>query len=255
MRRFDRLVLPLVAGVLAVALWTAAVRLSHTNVFPSPWGVVLGMRELFGKGLLWRYIGDSLRRVLTGYGLALVLGIPAGLALGWHRNLAAAFDPVIQMCRPISPLAWMPLAILFFGVAEAAPISLIFLGAFFPIVVAAANGVRSVPAIYLQAGRNFGLSTPEVLRRVVFPAALPQVLVGLRISLGIAWLVVVAAEMIAVDSGLGYLIIDSRNAGKRYDLVVAGMLLIGLIGFLLDFAVRRLEKLKAVRWGFSAEAA
>ncbi len=251
----ERVALPLAAASLALGLWAAAVRLSHSSVFPSPAKVLAGTRELVGKGLLWGYVADSLRRVLTGYLLALVLGIPAGLALGWHRNLAAAFNPLIQMGRPISPLAWMPLAIVFFGVSEAAPVFLIFLGAFFPIVVAAMNGVRSVPAIYVQAGRNFGLSTPQVLFRVVFPAALPQVLVGLRIALGIAWLVVVAAEMIAVDSGLGYLIIDSRNAGKRYDLVVAGMLLIGVIGLGLDLLVRRLERLKSVRWGFAGEAA
>ena len=250
----ERLALPLAAAALLLAVWTVAVKVSHTNVFPSPWNVFTGLRELVGKGVLWRYILDSLRRVLTGYGLALVVGVPAGLALGWSRNLASAFNPVVQMCRPISPLAWMPLAILWFGVAEAAPIFLIFLGAFFPIVVATMNGVKSVPVIYMQAGRNFGLSTAGVLRKVVFPAALPQVLVGLRLSLGIAWLVVVAAEMIAVDSGLGYLIIDSRNAGKRYDLVVAGMLLIGLIGLGLDILVRRLETLKSVRWGFVGDA-
>lgn len=247
--------LPVAAAVVLLLVWTAAVKVSHTNVFPSPWKVVTGMRELIGKGVLWRYILDSLRRVLTGYGLALVCGVPAGLALGWSRNLAAAFNPVVQMCRPISPLAWMPLAILWFGVAESAPIFLIFLGAFFPIVVATTNGVKSVPVIYMQAGRNFGLSTVGVLRKVVFPAALPQVLVGLRLALGIAWLVVVAAEMIAVDSGLGYLIIDSRNAGKRYDLVVAGMLLIGVIGLGLDILVRRLERLKSVRWGFQGDVA
>ena len=246
--------MPLAAAAALLLVWTMAVKLSHTNVFPSPWNVLSALRELVGKGVLWRYILDSLRRVLTGYGLALVIGIPAGLALGWSRNLAAAFNPVVQMCRPISPLAWMPLAILWFGVAEAAPIFLIFLGAFFPIVVATMNGVKSVPAIYMQAGRNFGLSTAGVLRKVVFPAALPQVLVGLRLALGIAWLVVVAAEMIAVDSGLGYLIIDSRNAGKRYDLVVAGMLLIGIIGLGLDVLVRRLETLKSVRWGFMRDA-
>ncbi|MEO6324690.1 MAG: ABC transporter permease [Thermoanaerobaculia bacterium] len=253
--RLEKIALPLAAAALLLFVWTAAVKLSHTNVFPSPWKVVTGMRQLVGRGVLWQYIYDSLRRVLTGYGLALLVGVPAGLALGWSRNLASAFDPVVQMCRPISPLAWMPLAILWFGVAEAAPIFLIFLGAFFPIVVATMNGVKSVPAIYLQAGRNFGLSAAGVLRRVVLPAALPQVLVGLRLSLGIAWLVVVAAEMIAVDSGLGYLIIDSRNAGKRYDLVVAGMLLIGLIGLGLDVLIRRLEKLESVRWGFIGDAA
>src|SRR6185295_13452040 len=131
-----------------------------------------------------------------------------------------------------------------------AAIFLIFLASFFPVVVSTVNGVRNVPPMFRNAGRNFGLSPAALLLRVVFPAALPQVLVGLRIALGIAWLVVVAAEMIAVDSGLGYLIIDSRNAGKRYDLVVAGMLLIGLIGLGLDWGMRRIEKWKAVRWGY-----
>ena len=107
-----------------------------------------------------------------------------------------------------------------------------------------------VPSIYRRAGRNFGLSPPQILARVVFPAALPQILIGLRIALGIAWLVVVAGEMIAVDSGLGYLVIDSRNSGKRYDLVVAAMLIIGVIGLGLDLLFRQIEKIRSVRWGF-----
>ena len=254
-RRAERVLLPLAAAFVALVVWAVFVKVSKTNVFPSPWKVVTGLRELLGKGVLWKYILDSLRRVVTGYGIALGLGIPAGLALGWYPRLASAFNPVIQMCRPISPLAWMPLAIVWFGVSEAAPTFLIFLGAFFPVVVATMNGVKSVPAIYVQAARNFGLSSFTILRTVVLPAALPQVLTGLRLALGIAWLVVVAAEMIAVDSGLGYLIIDSRNAGKRYDLVVAGMLLIGIIGLGLDTLARRLERLKSVRWGFQGESA
>jgi len=252
--RFEMVLWPLVTALVVLAIWQAGVKISHTNVFPTPAKVALGLLQLVKRGVLWGYVTDSLRRVASGYLAALVLGIPCGMLLGSAPRLASAFNPVIQMCRPISPLAWMPLAIVWFGVSEAAPTFLIFLGAFFPIVVASMNGVRSVPSMYLQSGRNFGLSRAALLRRVVFPAALPQVLTGLRIALGIAWLVVVAAEMIAVDSGLGYLIIDSRNAGKRYDLVVAGMLLIGLIGLLLDTLVRRLEKLKAVRWGFLTEA-
>jgi NitT/TauT family transport system permease protein len=105
--------------------------------------------------------------------------------------------------------------------------------------------------MYIHAGRNFGLSAPALLSRVIFPAALPRVLSGLRVALGVAWLVVVAAEMIAVNSGLGYLVIDSRNAGKRYDLVIAAMLLIGVIGLLLNTLVRQVERLRAVRWGFN----
>ena len=111
-----------------------------------------------------------------------------------------------------------------------------------------------MPIIFRRAGRNFGLSPTQILAKVVFPAALPQILIGLRIALGVAWLVVVAAEMIAVDSGLGYLVIDSRNSGKHYDLVVAAMLVIGLIGLALDFGFRRLERMRSVRWGFRHES-
>jgi NitT/TauT family transport system permease protein len=155
------------------------------------------------------------------------------------------------MLRPISPLAWIPVAIAWFGIGPLAPIFLIFLAAFFPVLVSTADGVRQVSPTVRDTGRNFGLRPALLLWRVIFPAALPQILIGLRLALGIAWLVVVAAEMIAVDSGLGYLIIDSRNAGKRYDLVVSGMLSIGLIGLTLDFGIRRLERLKSIRWGFS----
>jgi len=199
------------------------------------------------------YIVDSLRRVTVGFVLGMVLGIPVGLWLGWNPTAGHVVNPVIQMIRPISPIAWIPLSIVWFGVGDGAAIYLIFLSAFFPIVVAAMNGVRNVPPMFRQAGRNFGLNTAQLLAKVIFPASLPQILIGLRIALGIAWLVVVAAEMIAVDSGLGYLVIDARNSGKRYDLVVAAMLMIGLIGWALDMGFRQLETFKAVRWGFRNE--
>jgi NitT/TauT family transport system permease protein len=179
-----------------------------------------------------------------------VLGIPLGLALGWYPAANHVVNPVVQLLRPISPIAWIPVAIIFFGVGDSAAIFLIFLSAFFPILVTCVDSVSSVPAMFRQAGRNFGLKPAQLLSRVIFPAALPHILVGLRIALGVAWLVVVAAEMIAVNSGLGYLVIDSRNAGKRYDLVVAAILLIGIIGLALDFCFRRLETLRSVRWGF-----
>jgi len=251
-RRFSwsAVVLPLCVVAAILVLWHFAVVWTKTKVFPSPLLVAHAFAELRRRGVLLPYIGDSLLRVGAGYGLALVLGLPLGLVMGSWAALAVAANPVIQFLRPISALAWIPIAIVLFGVTNAAAIFLIFLAAFFPIVVATTNGVRSVPAMYLEAGRNFGLSRLALLRRVVFPAALPQVLVGLRIALGVAWLVVVAAEMIAVDSGLGYLVIDARNAGKRYDLVIAAILMIGAIGLVLDLLVRRLERLKPLRWGF-----
>lgn len=249
-RKWERILWPVVTCACFLALWHYLVMATATKVFPSPLAVEEALAELAHKSLLWSYIDDSLRRIAIGFGSAVVFGIPSGLLLGWYPALHQTVNPVIQLLRPISPIAWIPLAILFFGIGDQAATFLIFLGAFFPILTTCAHAVSTVPLIYRQAGRNFGLSSPQILARVVFPAALPQILVGLRVALGIAWLVVVAAEMIAVDSGLGYLVIDARNSGKRYDLVLAAILLIGLIGLALDFCFRRIEKWKSVRWGF-----
>jgi len=230
-----------------VLLWQIGVTASGTKIFPTPLDVLRGVGDLPHLGA---YTRDSLFRVFCGYLAAVLLGVPVGLALGWWSSLAKATNPLIQMLRPISPLAWMPLAVIWFGVSNLAPIFLIFLASFFPVVVATTNGVRNVPPMHIHAGRNFGLSTRALMTRVILPAVLPRILVGLRIAFGVAWLVLVAAEMIAVDSGLGYLIIDARNAGKRYDLVVGGMLLIGLIGLVLDSLIRRAERIRFVKWAF-----
>jgi NitT/TauT family transport system permease protein len=245
-----RIALPVgVAAVLLLA-WHAVVIFSGTDLFPGPLAVVAGIVELFEKGLLVRYVVASLFRVTLGFALALAVGIPLGLLLGWFERAYVALNPLIQALRPISPIAWIPIAILWFGVTDAAPIYLIFLASVFPITVSAIAAVHNLQPVYLRAARNFELSGGELFRRVVLPAALPQILTGVRIALGVAWLVVVAAEMIAVTSGLGFLIIDARNAGKRYDLVVAGMVLIGAIGLVLDLLVRRLERFDEVSWGY-----
>jgi NitT/TauT family transport system permease protein len=249
-RVWERFFWPVVAAALLLALWHYSIIWTATKIFPSPMNVERAVVELLHQNVLWADIGDSLRRVAVGFGAAVIIGIPLGLTLGWIPAANQVINPTLQILRPISPIAWIPVSIIFFGIGDRAAIFLIFLGSFFPIVVACVSGVSSVPPVLRSAGRNFGLSTTQLLKRVIFPAALPQILIGIRISLGIAWLVVVAAEMIAVDSGLGYLIIDSRNSGKRYDLVVAAMLMIGLIGLALDLSFRKLERIKSVRWGF-----
>jgi NitT/TauT family transport system permease protein len=249
-KKWEKFFWPLLATALLLALWHYSVAWTATKIFPSPLDVKKGITELIHKHVLWADIIDSLRRVAIGFGAATVIGIPVGLALGWYPAANQVVNPVLQILRPISPIAWIPVAIILLGVGDHAATSLIFLGALFPIIVACVDGVSNVPSVFRLAGRNFGLGPFRLLTQVVFPAALPKIIVGLRIALGIAWLVVVAAEMIAVDSGLGYLVIDSRNSGKRYDLVVAAMLIIGLIGLILDTGVRRLEKLKSIRWGF-----
>jgi NitT/TauT family transport system permease protein len=241
----------LVVISILIAVWWGVVAASGSVIFPTPWGVVRGTIELAQDGTLWRHIGSSLLRVGTGFALAVAFAVPLGLWMGWVRGAFATLNPLFQILRPISPIAWIPIAILWFGVGDASPIYLIFISSVFPMVVQTTEGVHAIEARYLRAAENFGVSRYTLFSQVVIPAVLPQIIVGMRIGLGVAWLVVVAAEMIALHSGLGYLIIDSRNAGNRYDLVIAGMIIIGLIGLLLDGVMRLLEGLKWVRWRYA----
>lgn len=217
---------------------------------PGPWKTALGIAELVPRGLIFKYTVASVFRVTWGFFIAVLLAVPLGLAVGWYRRAEIALNPMLQILRPISPLAWIPIAILWFGVGDLAAVFLIFVGCFLPLLLTVIDAVQSVPAVYVNAGRNFGLGPIALMRKVLYPAIVPRLMTGLRITLGIAWLVVVAAEMIAVNSGLGFLIVDARNAGNRYDLVVAGMVIIGVVGLLLDNAVRSLQRSSALRWGF-----
>ena len=248
---FAKIFLPLAVAVAFLVSWDLGVRFSGSDLFPKPLDVARGIGELVQRGLLVKYVVASLFRVTVGFTLATLVGVSSGLVLGWYGRAFQAFNPMLQIFRPISPIAWIPVAILWFGVSDAAPIFLIFLASVFPITVSSIAAVQNMQPVYLRAAQNFGLSRMQLFRRVIFPSCLPQIITGIRIALGVAWLVVVAAEMIAVNSGLGYLIIDARNAGKRYDLVVAGMVLIGLIGLVLDLLVRQLEKFDEVRWGYA----
>ncbi len=191
------LTLPITVAVLFLTGWHLAVKLSGGEIFPTPWQVVLGIAELAQKGVLLKYIVASLFRVTWGFGLAILIGVPLGLLLGWFKHAAAALNPMIQIFRPISPIARIPVAILWFGVDDRAPVFLIFLASVFPITVSSMAAVQNMQPVYVRAARNFGLKNTELFRKVIFPACLPQILTGLRIALGIAWLVVVAAEMIA----------------------------------------------------------
>jgi NitT/TauT family transport system permease protein len=225
-----------------IAFWWTAVAVTHSVIFPTPWAVVSGTLELLKDGSLWRHIGASLMRVGVGFGLAVLVAVPLGLWMGWVRGAYRTLNPLFQILRPISPIAWIPLAILWFGVGDASPIYLIFISSVFPMIVQTVVGVHTIEKRYLRAAENFGVSRRTLFARVVIPAVLPQILIGMRIGLGVAWLVVVAAEMIALRSG---------NAGNRYDLVVAGMIIIGLIGLSLDGFMRMLEGTRWVRWRYA----
>jgi NitT/TauT family transport system permease protein len=249
-RRLREAVPPLLVMAAVIAVWWAVVVYTESPIFPTPWQVLTGAWELAQDGSLWEHITASLFRVGSGFGLALLLAVPLGLWMGWVAGAYRTFNPIFQMLRPISPIAWIPLAILWFGVGDLSPIFLIFIASVFPMIVQTTAGVHTIERRYLRAAANFGVSRSVLFRQVVIPAVLPEIIVGMRIGIGVAWLVVVAAEMIALRSGLGYMIMDSRNAGNRYDLVIAGMILIGLIGLLLDGTTRMLERLKIVKWRY-----
>ncbi|WXH26397.1 Putative aliphatic sulfonates transport permease protein SsuC [Myxococcus stipitatus] len=252
--RVTRCVLP--GGVVAVllALWEFAVQAGKAPLMPSPWQVVVSLGQLAADGRLVRFTVASLFRVTWGLLSAAVVALPLGLWLGWSPRAERALGPVLQLLRPISSLAWTPLAILWCGVGDLSAIFIIFMACFGPLMVTTLLGVRKVLSIHLHAGRNFGLSTLGLVRHIVWPSILPQLLTSLRQTLGVAWMVVVMAEMMAVNSGLGFLILDARNAGNRYDLVVAGMVLIGAVGLGLDALLRRMERLPALSWGFPEPA-
>jgi NitT/TauT family transport system permease protein len=259
----QRVILPVATAALLLVAWhvyaiVTRYELKMPNeaprmieVFPTPARTLPAFFELASDGRLLRYAIASLYRVVIGFGIAVAIGIPLGLWAGWYTRGSLAINPLIQALRPISPLAWIPISILAFGIKDGAAIFIIFLGAFFPIVTGTMTAVRTIPIAYVRSAQNFGVSGLELFFYVVFPASLPQIITSLRIALGIAWLVVVAAEMNGIESGLGFLIIDARNMGMRYDLVVAGMICIGLIGIALDWTIRRLETFDEVRWGFS----
>jgi NitT/TauT family transport system permease protein len=183
----------------------------------------------------------SAERVGKGFLSAIVVGVPVGIAIGWNRIASGALDPTIQMLRPIPITAWLPFSIAIFGIQDVGAIFLISLGAFYPIVVNTAQGARDVERNLIRAALMMGASRWTVLRRVVLPASLPSIFTGLRIGLGIAWTAVIVAEMIAVKSGLGYVLWDAYYVG-RMDVVIADMVSIGLLGFLSDFIIVQIER-------------
>jgi len=250
MDRLNRIWPPLAVLAVVVALWWIVVVQSGSLIFPTPLQVARGVLELIENGTLWEHIGASLARVATGFLIALVVAVPLGLWMGRVDAAYRTLNPVFQILRPISPIAWIPIAILWFGVGDMSPVFLIFLAAVFPMILQTSAGVHAIESRYLRAAENFGVSRARLFRQVIVPAVLPEILTGMRIGLGVAWLVVVAAEMIVRRSGLGFLIMDARNAGNRYDLVVAAMIIIGLIGLGIDVLMRRLEGLKGVRWRY-----
>ncbi|SJZ88915.1 NitT/TauT family transport system permease protein [Enhydrobacter aerosaccus] len=180
----------------------------------------------------------STLRVFAGFAIAAALGIGLGIAIGWSRRFEIIVEPTLQVLRPIPPVSWIPLAIVWFGIANKPAIFLVFLGTFFPILLNTIHGVKTCDRMLIRAGAMVGGTPRQLLRHIVFPAALPDIFAGLRIGIGSAWMLTVTAEMVAVKSGLGYTLWDSYYF-MRYDIVIAAMISIGLLGYGSDFLVRK----------------
>jgi len=246
-----RFTLPIIVllGVLLSWLVISYVNLFPAYAFPSPQAVLLSFREEILAGRLVNDIIASLWRVAIGFVLSVLLGVPIGLWLGQHLNARQAFVPLLNFFRFLSPLAWIPFAILWFHIGDKPAIFLIFMATFFPLTLATMVAVATIPSIYFRVAHDYHYHGIELLTKVTFPAVLPQVVTALRVSYGIAWVVIVAAEMVGCQDGLGYGIWEARN-GLRLDSAVCYMIVIGLLGMGIDRLLAQLTKLPGIRWGY-----
>lgn len=228
--------------------WEVASRSSSALalMLPPPTEVLKAAVQLVREGSLQRDALASLRRVFVALGFAAAIGLPLGLLMGMSKRISWFFEPIVNFFRPIPPLAWIPLSIVWLGVSEAQNEFIIFLGAFFPILLNSVQGVRQVDAQLVRAARTLGASPLSIALTVLVPGALPSIFVGLRVGTGIAWMALVAGEIVAASSGLGYLIMQGRQL-FRPDFIIVGMVVIGMIGLGLDFALRVAQKW-IMRW-------
>jgi len=205
-------------------------------LLPPPQAVVKAAWELGQSGELWVHLRDSLKREFVAF-LWATMSIPFGIAMGWWKAVEEQVDPLVEVLRPVPPLAWIPLSILWFGIGDTQNQFIIFLGCFFPILLNTIAGVKGVEPNLVRAARCLGASEGRILWRVVLRAALPQIITGIRVGLGVGWMALVAAELVGANSGLGFLINDARTV-LRTDYVIVGMAAIGVVGLVIDRAIR-----------------
>lgn len=233
-------------GLIAVLLllWqyvsTSVLDSTTSILLPPPTKIFVAAWELLRSGELLRHARDSLEREMTAF-LWATVSIPIGIAMGWWKWVNEQVDPLMEMLRPVPPLAWIPLSILWFGIGDTQNEFIIFLGIFFPILLNTVTGVKSIEVNLIRAARCLGANEWNILWRIVVKAALPQIVTGIRIGLGVGWMALVAAELVGANSGLGFLINDARTV-LRTDYIIVGMATIGLIGLLIDQVIRELGR-------------
>ncbi len=247
----ERFLIPL----LLILIWQglSSIQVIPSYKLPSPVEILLGFKDLLIVGvppghLLHKHMFYSLYRVALGYAIASLLAIPLGLLMGWSTRLLKMIRPLIEVVRPIPPLAWIPIAILWFGIGIKSAAFIIFLGAFFPILLNTIAGVLSIHPILIEAARTLHAKEKDIFFKVLLPGSIPSIFVGMRIGVGIGWMTLVAAEFTGVKEGygLGYMIMTARDI-QRPDEILAGMLVIGVIGLLIDIGLRAMES-KTIKW-------
>jgi ABC-type nitrate/sulfonate/bicarbonate transport system permease component len=239
--RIVQLVIIPTALLLAWHIVTAELGLFHKALLPPPLAVAKAFVRMVESGELIGHIIASLERIFYANVVALVLGVPLGLAIGLSRTADRLCSVTLSVVRPIPPLAWVPLSILWFGIGATSVVFITFLAAFFAVLLNTVAGARSVDTILLRAAACLGASRTRTVLRVVLPSVLPQIFTGFRIAIGVSWMSIVAAELIAATSGLGYMISFYREV-LRTDAIIVGMLTIGLIGLAMDVGTRWLER-------------
>ncbi len=241
----------IVSFVVLIIIWQAAVTVSHVNpiLFPSPLKVVSAFQELSVDGLkgstsnmnLSGHIGVSMIRFIIGYLSAAVSAVVLGLLFGIFPKVFAYVNPVVQLIRPIAPVAWLPFIVLWFGIGNLPAIVIIFIAGFFPILLSTVSAVQHIDVTYLKVAENFGITKGQSILKIIFPAIFPQIMNSLRLALGTSWIFLVSGEMVGAQSGLGFLVMDAKNC-IRSDALLAIMITIGVIGLLLDTGIKYLEK-------------
>jgi sulfonate transport system permease protein len=241
--------------LLLILIWQglSSIQVIPSYKLPSPVEILLGFKDLLILGvppgnLLHNHVLYSLYRVALGYAIAALLAIPLGLLMGWSSGLLKMIRPLFELIRPIPPLAWIPIAILWFGIGIKSAAFIIFLGAFFPILLNTISGVLSIHPILIEASRTLHAREKDIFLKVLLPGAVPSIFVGMRIGIGIGWMTLVAAEFTGVKEGygLGYMIMTARDI-QRPDEILAGMLVIGVIGLLIDIGLRAIES-RMIKW-------
>ncbi|MGR7103482.1 taurine ABC transporter permease TauC [Klebsiella aerogenes] len=246
--RSRQLTLSVATLAVLLAIWWAvtALQLISPLFLPSPWQVLQKLLTIAGPqgfmdATLWQHLAASLTRIAIALVLAAIVGVPVGIAMGLSPTVRGILDPLIELYRPVPPLAWLPLVIIWFGIGETPKILLIYLAIFAPVVMSTLAGVKSAQQVRVRAAQSLGASRAQVLWLVILPGALPEILTGLRIGLGVGWSTLVAAELIAATRGLGFMV---QSAGEflATDVVLAGIAVIAIIAFVLELGLRALQR-------------